>query len=85
MELVFTARAARDLKSLEKALAERIVRELEKIAANPFGQHNRALAMKGDPPTFRLRVGDHRAVYSVDRQTGTIIVTRIGDRKEVYR
>jgi mRNA interferase RelE/StbE len=85
MELIFTARAARDLKGLDKALALRIVAELEKVASNPFGRHAKTGAMKGEPPTFRLRVGDHRAVYSIDRAHGTVIVTRVGDRKEIYR
>lgn len=85
MELIFTARATRDLRGLDGALAARILVELEKVAANPFGRHAKAQALKGDPPTFRLRVGDYRAVYSADRQTNAVIVTRIGDRKEVYR
>lgn len=85
MELIFTARAARDLRALDKAVAQRILRELEKVADDPFGRHGKAQAMKGEPPTFRLRVGDHRAVYSINREAGAVIVTRIGDRKEIYR
>jgi|SRR6185312_10989906 len=75
----------RDLKGLPAEVADRLVRELEVVAAHPHGRHPKAQAMKGKPPTFRLRVGDHRAVYSIDRQRGAVIVTRVGDRKEIYR
>jgi len=33
---------------------------------------------------MKLRVGDYRIIYSVERKTVTICVIKIGHRKEVY-
>jgi mRNA interferase RelE/StbE len=34
---------------------------------------------------FRIRVGDHRIVYSADDSRRMVIVARIAHRREVYR
>jgi mRNA-degrading endonuclease RelE of RelBE toxin-antitoxin system len=43
---------------------------------------------KGDPlkPSqfWRLRVGDHRVIYEIDRQSSRIIVLYVGHRRNVY-
>jgi mRNA interferase RelE/StbE len=41
--------------------------------------------MKGYVGLWRIRVGDFRVVYAVDESTRTLTITRIRDRKEVYR
>jgi len=35
--------------------------------------------------TFKLRVGDYRVVYSLDRKRKVILIELIGHRSEVYR
>ena len=35
------------------------------------------------PTTFRLRIGDYRAIFQYDAQTVTLI--NIGHRKDIYR
>jgi len=34
---------------------------------------------------YRLRVGDYRVVYGIDRENRRIIVYAIGHRREVYK
>lgn len=72
-------RAARSLKKLQPSVAERVfesIRELERLPD------------KGDPlrPSrfWRLRVGDYRVIYEIDRQTNRVIVLYVGHRKNVY-
>ena len=36
-------------------------------------------------PFYRIRVGDYRVIYSVDENSKTVYVVRIGKRDEVYR
>ena len=36
-------------------------------------------------PGYRLRVGDHRVVYTVDDGVLTIVVVTVGHRRDVYR
>jgi mRNA interferase RelE/StbE len=35
-------------------------------------------------PFWRLRVGDYRAIYEIDRQHGRVVVLFIGHRRYVY-
>jgi len=34
---------------------------------------------------YRLRIGNYRALYTVDDQTRTIEIISVGHRKEIYR
>lgn len=34
---------------------------------------------------YRIRVGDHRIVYTVDDQVRIVNVTNVGHRREIYR
>ena len=70
--LVFTEDAAADLARLDKAVAARIVSKLEWLAQNAETvQH---VALTGDwSGYYRLRVGDYRAIYTLDRE-GRLIV-----------
>ena len=56
---------------------------IEKLAENPFPPSSRQFV--GSNKTYRLRMGDYRAIYIVDSETATIEVQIIGHRKEVYR
>ncbi|MDQ3207136.1 MAG: type II toxin-antitoxin system RelE/ParE family toxin [Gemmatimonadota bacterium] len=34
---------------------------------------------------YRVRQGDYRVVYSVDDETRTVLVVKVGHRRDVYR
>jgi mRNA interferase RelE/StbE len=44
-----------------------------------------AKPLRGQTSAWRLRVGDYRAIYEIDDVDRTVIVTQIGNRKDVYR
>ena len=58
---------------------------LEAIAADPFARHANVEPLKGEPDAFRLRQGEWRAVYQVDRDAGLLRVVTVAARREVYR
>jgi mRNA interferase RelE/StbE len=72
-------RAAKSLKKLQTSIRNRILESLKELEQRPE---------KGDqlkPSQFRkLRVGDYRLIYEVDRQTSRVIVLHLGHRKKVY-
>ena len=82
--VVFTDRARSDEGRLDRATAKRVNGKLRWLAENLEATKLRALAglLKG---LFRLRVGHHRVVYSIDRKKRAIVVHRIQHRREVYR
>jgi mRNA interferase RelE/StbE len=62
----------------------RLIRtKVEQLAADPFAPNNNVKRLKGIDAS-RLRVGDWRVVYEVDRRTIMIFVIRIGPRGSVY-
>jgi len=77
----FTKSALRDLKRLEKADATAVLTAIDRLCASGHGDVVKMHATA--VPTWRLRVGTFRVIYTRDRQT--IWIERIGDRREVYR
>ena len=81
--LQFTDRALADLKRLDKPIARRILSKLEWLAANTAVIAH--VPLSGDWSGFyRLRVGDYRVIYRLDRDNRLIVVDIIGHRSEVY-
>jgi mRNA-degrading endonuclease RelE of RelBE toxin-antitoxin system len=70
-----------DLASLERSLARRITKAVERFADSGLGDVKKLHGV--DPPTLRLRVGDYR-VFFRDRGE-TIRIVRVRNRREAYR
>lgn len=86
MKLVVTTAAARDLaKFSDKGVARDILRRMEAIAADPFAAHPNVQRLKGAGHAWRLRKGDWRALYVVNRRAETVILERVMNRREAYR
>ncbi|MDD4892169.1 MAG: type II toxin-antitoxin system RelE/ParE family toxin [Phycisphaerae bacterium] len=73
--------AERDLKALDGVVARRVTGKLLAIetAGRVVGDVKR---LTGQPPRFRLRVGDYRVLFTVE--AGRIKVYRIVHRREAY-
>lgn len=73
--------AERDLRDLDKVAAQRVAQKLRAIEAEGrvVGDVKR---LTGQPPRFRLRVGDYRVLFTVGEDT--IKVYRIVHRREAY-
>ncbi|MFN8558558.1 MAG: type II toxin-antitoxin system RelE/ParE family toxin [Dehalococcoidia bacterium] len=64
--LLYTRRAQRDLKRLDRLVQERVVAALERFASEQTGDVRR---LAGGRPEWRLRVGDWRVLFVYDRPT----------------
>jgi mRNA interferase RelE/StbE len=81
--LTFSEVAEEDLKRLDKSVAARILKKLEWLAENAETVHH--VPVTGEWSGFyRLRVGDYRALYGLDRPARLIAVEAIGHRREIY-
>ncbi len=74
--------AGKELDALDDALFARIDRKIMALAENPRPPGCKKL--KSGDKERRVRVGDHRVVYTVDDQKLLVEVTRIRHRSEVY-
>ena len=78
--LEYTDSARRDLRDLDHAVAQQILRKLDAIQANPLRSMKR---LKGSKD-WRLRVGDWRIVCEAEASAEVLTVKRIQHRSVVY-
>jgi mRNA interferase RelE/StbE len=76
------ASARKELERLPAKLIERIFPRLEALGDEPCPAGCKKL--KGGQQEWRIRIGDYRAVYTIDDARFRVSVTRIRNRSEVY-
>jgi len=72
-----------DLSSISKTEKQHIRTAIEKkLATNPieFGKPLQ-YSLKG---LRRLRVGDYRIIFQIEEKSHTVLIVKIGHRREVY-
>ena len=79
----FTASALREFRALERQIQRRISAKIEALRTDPFppgvGKY------QGEADHWRIRVGDYRIIYRIEKLRVVIVIVRIGNRREVYR
>ncbi|MGI4785034.1 MAG: type II toxin-antitoxin system RelE family toxin [Janthinobacterium lividum] len=83
MALIIIKTAGKELRTLPKQDAERLLTRLEAIAAAPSSRHPATTEMVGQPGFWRVRQGDWRAIFEI--ANGDVVVIKIGHRGEVYK
>ncbi len=75
----FDKRAIKFIAKQPQAQKERLFRAIYRL---PDSGDIKALQARSD--YFRLRVGDYRVIYTVDRNVLTVRVVEVGNRGDVY-
>ena len=79
--LVYTERAARDIRKLDIVARKRLRKVLYKLRENPIESSTKLINPKiGE---YRFRVGDHRVIF--DLIVDEIVILRVGHRRDIYR
>jgi mRNA-degrading endonuclease RelE of RelBE toxin-antitoxin system len=82
-ELKFDKQAERFLSKCDDEIFERISTKLELLRENPVpGDAKKVFGYR--LPTFRIRIGKHRALYRINHEAERIIVVKIDKRDRVY-
>jgi mRNA interferase RelE/StbE len=81
--VTYTADAIRSLSRMDPQIAKRIRSKVLALARDPNAPNNNLKKLTGIEG-YRLRVGDWRVIYTLKHQALTVIVIRIGHRREVY-
>ncbi len=79
--LVYTERATKEVSKLPAQTKQRIAETLERYSDAPL-----TYARKMAEPTlgsYRFRIGDYRVIFDIDDES--IVILRVGHRREVYR
>ena len=80
-ELVYTERAARDIRSLDFVVKKRLAAKMCELKVDPLGTAQKLVNSKLGH--YRWRVGDCRIVF--DHHGLRIVVLRVGHRREICR
>jgi mRNA interferase RelE/StbE len=73
--------AARALRKLDPQVRHRIQGAIALLAKDPRPPAARALQGR---PGLRVRVGDYRIIYTVDKDVLLVVVVRLGHRRDIY-
>jgi mRNA interferase RelE/StbE len=79
----FKPAALRQLKKLPRDAQKRIAERIEMLRDDPFPPGCKKLL--GLTDAWRIRVGDYRVVYQVQRGVLLVLVLTVAHRREVYR
>ena len=79
--------AKKDLANLDKPAARRIIKFLNDRISNLDNPRSIGESLKGSRlgAFWKYRIGTYRIIASIEDNTLTILVIRIGHRRDVYR
>jgi mRNA interferase RelE/StbE len=83
-EIVYEDAAAKVLGRMPRNTADLIRRKINILAEDPFGRTLSVKKLKGREG-YRLRVGDWRVLYTIERQLVTIRIVSVGPRGGIYQ
>lgn len=78
--IIWSERAAKELKKLERPTAKRIYDSVSRLRSDPY--HN--ILRLTNSRFYRLRVGDHRVIIDIQNDQLRILVLEVGHRKNIY-
>jgi mRNA interferase RelE/StbE len=73
----------KDLRSLPKSTIVRVLKQFDGLANDPFPRQT--VKLEGGEGLYRIRVGDYRVIYGVDRDMKQVIIHHVRHRREAYR
>lgn len=80
----YTKAATKTLRRMPRELAERFTAAFRALAEDPQRKDLDVKPLQGRDG-YRLRIGDWRAVYAIDKGRLVILVLAIGPRGDIYK
>jgi len=77
-------RAQKFLDKLDLHIKERIETTLKRLENNPVPSDAKFIGREGGEKIFRYRIGDYRALYSINENKKVILVIKVDKRPRVY-
>jgi len=79
----FKKKALKELKNFPKEIIKAINNKISSLIENPLPYG--VMKISGAQSLFRIRAGDYRIIYHVDKNQNLITILYIRHRKDVYR
>jgi mRNA interferase RelE/StbE len=80
--IAYKPTALKGLRGMPKSVAIKIKNTIMALAKEPYPQGSKKL--KGAIDLWRIRQGNYRIIYTVKDNELTILVLKIGHRKDIY-
>jgi mRNA interferase RelE/StbE len=80
--LLIKPSALKELEAVHPKDRRRIVTRIEGLSADPRPHNCEKLS---GLEHYRVRQGDYRVIYNVDDEAQTVVIVKIGHRRDVYR
>ena len=75
--------AIKELSKLPRNVQERIRDKIDTLKINPYPSGIKKL--KNGQGRLRIRVGEYRIIYKIEKDILVILVIKIGHRRQIYR
>jgi mRNA interferase RelE/StbE len=73
----------KDVRLLPKAMLTRVMKAIESLGNDPFPR--KTAKLEGSEALFRIRVGDYRIIYEVNRAKREVTIHYVRHRRDAYR
>ncbi|MFN0196557.1 MAG: type II toxin-antitoxin system RelE family toxin [Planctomycetaceae bacterium] len=80
--VVFKSSADKSLRAFPESMQRRIATAAEALGSNP--RPRGSLKLKGEDRFWRIRVGNHRIIYTIQDDILTVLVVRVAHRRDAY-
>jgi mRNA interferase RelE/StbE len=74
--------AERQIRKLEAVVRRQVFKKIDTLVRNPRPVGVEKLT---DTGVYRVRVGDYRIIYDIEDKVTTVLVLKVGNRKQVYK
>ena len=81
--LEYKSSVKKELRKLSKTDRIAVIHKIQLLAKQPHPEGSAKL--KGSQNLYRIRHGDYRVIYQIHGSVLTIIIIRIGHRRDVYK
>jgi mRNA interferase RelE/StbE len=83
--ILIVPEAQKQLDKLPNRFRRQLQQKMMRLVDDPVPPDAKALKGRQFEGLYRVRSGDYRIVYQVRHQEVTVVVVRIGDRKDIYQ
>ena len=81
-DIFWTKKSLSQMKELPYTISKRIYDKVTMLADNPLSLNVKHLV---GLPYYRLRVGDYRIIFDIQKMKIIILILKIGHRKDIYK
>ncbi len=82
MKITLPRSAQKELDKIPNKIADKILIEIFQLRENPFPSGYQKLEGGSG---YRIRLGDYRVVYTIDKYRQELVIVKVRHRKEAYK